>query len=97
MNFPADNKKTSKKMEVFIEDFGCCALAKRLNVSPAAVSSWGTDSRRPSYKNAKKIIEISQGSLSLEDLGHGDRETSKKIIQCKRRIQFCAGHRVMGH
>jgi predicted transcriptional regulator len=42
--------------------------AKRLGVNPSAVSHWMQGRRKPSIALAKKMVRISQGRLTLDQI-----------------------------
>jgi len=43
------------------------AVAKKLGVSPSAISNWETGIRHPHKKYWKKLIELTDGELTFED------------------------------
>jgi len=43
------------------------AVAEMLGVTPSAVSNWETGIRRPHKRYWKKLVELTDGEITLED------------------------------
>jgi DNA-binding transcriptional regulator YdaS (Cro superfamily) len=56
------------KLQRFIDSYGGSALAERLGVSKAAVSSWRNGRWRVPAERCRAIQELSNGAVSVHDI-----------------------------
>ena len=56
------------KFQSFIDSYGGSALAERLGVSKAAVSSWRNGRFRVPAERCRAIQELSDGAVSVHDI-----------------------------
>lgn len=66
------------KFEKWVTDFGKENLAEKIGCHPAAIRYWLKGYSTPQLVFVRRMLEISNGSLSLDDICRGTRVNRSK-------------------
>jgi len=72
-NVDKSNKSTKSvsKFIAWIDDIGIEPLAEKLGIDPSAVSHWRRGHCHPQVRHMKKIVELSKGKLTYQEIIEG--------------------------